>query len=405
VLLLALTAGCSADEPKTATLTVDAPEASADQAVHISVSGLTADAKVEFQLTTADINGKQWRGHAVFKADRNGTVDLTRDAPVSGTYTGVDGMGLFWSMDPPSGDLDHSWYSPPVPQTQAATAAQLSVLAGKRLLARRLLTRQWAAAGVTHRLLTLSKDKVVGQLFLPAPGGPSRPAVLYFTGSDGATDPWTAALLASHGYPTLALAYFNQPGLPQTLTNVPVEYFGTAAKLLSAQPGVANGHVIVGGVSRGTEAALLAAQNYPALVRGVLLYAPNYVAGAGDPIGDHAWTLAGKPVPNLAIPVNRVTGQVLAVAGGKDAVWPSLVQSELLMQLLVDAGDRAPHRTLEYPQAGHIVGSYPYTPQGTRSPANKVTGDDDWSGGDPAVNAAARADAWPKVLAFLKSVS
>jgi dienelactone hydrolase len=229
--------------------------------------------------------------------------------------------------------------------------------------------------------------------------------VLYFTGTDGAIDPWAAALLASHGFPTLALAYFNQPGLPPTLTNVPIEYFGTAAKVLSEQPGVANRHVIVGGFSRGTEAALLAAQNYPALVRGVLLYAPNYVAGAGYPVGNNAWTLGGKPVPRLAIPVDRIAGQVLAVAGGKDAVWPSLAQSEQLMQLLVDAGDRSAHRTLEYPAAGHIVGSYPYTPQGTRSLTNKVIGDDDWSGGDPAVNAAARADGWPKVLAFLKSVS
>jgi len=400
-----LATGCSADPPKTATLIVDAPEAPADRALQISVAGLTAGAKVEIQLTTDDIDGRQWRGHATFRASAAGTVDLTRDAPLAGTYSGVEPMGLFWSMDPPSGDLDHSWYNPPVPQTQAAIAMRLSVLDGKRVLAKRQLTRQWAAAGVTHRLLTLSIDHVVGQLFLPAPGGPSRPAVLYFTGSDGAIDPWAAALLASHGFATLALAYFNQPGLPQTLANVPIEYFGTAAKLLGEQPGVANKHVVIGGFSRGTEAALLAAQNYPTLVRGVLLYAPSNVAGAGYPVGDHGWTLHGKPVPNLEIPVDHIAGPVLAVAGGKDAVWPSQARSDALMGQLDRAGVTAPHRVLAYPAAGHVVGSYPFTPEGTRSVTNRATGTDEPTGGDPAVNAAARADSWPQVLAFLQSVS
>jgi hypothetical protein len=31
-------------------------------------------------------------------ADGRGRVDLERDAPISGTYSGVDSMGLFWSM-------------------------------------------------------------------------------------------------------------------------------------------------------------------------------------------------------------------------------------------------------------------------------------------------------------------
>jgi dienelactone hydrolase len=405
VLLLALSAGCSADQPKTATLTVDAPEAPADQAVHIQVSGLTAGKKVEIELTTADMNGKQWRGHAEFKVAADGTVDLTRDAPAAGTYTGVDGMGLFWSMDPPSGDLAEAWYLPPVPRTQTATAMQLSVLDGDRVLAKRQLTRRWMSAGVTSRLLTLSKDKVVAQLFLPPPGTAPRPGVLYFTGSDGGVDPWAAALLASHGFPAIALAYFNQPGLPPTLTNVPIEYFATAAALLSRQPGVLNKHVIVAGYSRGSEAALLTAQNYPALVRGALLFAPNNVAGRGLPDGDAAWTLHGRPVPFASIPVNHVAGPVLAVAGGKDGLWESRLQAEQVMLALDQAGVKAPHRVLEYPDAGHYVGGFPFTPQGTRSQRAKGTDEVEWTGGSEAANEAARADGWPRVLEFLKTVS
>ena len=399
MLLLALLVGCSADQPKTATLTVDAPEAPADQAVHISVGALIAGKKVEIELTTGDINGERWRGHAEFKATADGTVDLTRDAPVSGTYAGVDGMGLFWSMDPPSGALTNAWYVPPVPWTQSATAMQLAVLDGKRVLAKRQLTRRWMSAGVTHRLLTLSRDKVVARLFLPPPGSPPRPGVLYFTGSDGRTDPWATALLASHGYPAIALSYFNQPGLPPTLTNVPIEYFATAAELLSKQPGVLNGHVVVAGISRGSEAALLAAQNYPALVRGAVLIAPNDESGQSLPNAGAAWTLHGRPEPLTSIPVDHVAGPVLAIAGGKDEIWESRLHAERVMLALDQAGVKAPHRVLEYPEAGHYVGGFPFTPQGTYAGAGEV------SGGSEAANEAARADAWPAVLKFLQTVS
>ena len=39
-------------------------------------------------------------------------------------------------------------------------------------------------------------------------------AVLEFGGSGGGVDTLFGAFLASHGYPTLDLAYFDAPGLP-----------------------------------------------------------------------------------------------------------------------------------------------------------------------------------------------
>jgi Acyl-CoA thioester hydrolase/BAAT N-terminal region len=41
-----------------------------------------------------------WRSHATFVADSNGRVDVTRQAPIVGTYDGVAPMGLFWSCIP-----------------------------------------------------------------------------------------------------------------------------------------------------------------------------------------------------------------------------------------------------------------------------------------------------------------
>ena len=48
-------------------------------------------------------SGAQYVAHAHYKTDANGCVDLTKDASLGGTYTGVEPMGLFWSMVPAPG--------------------------------------------------------------------------------------------------------------------------------------------------------------------------------------------------------------------------------------------------------------------------------------------------------------
>src|SRR5713226_2729549 len=41
----------------------------------------------------------RWASCGTFVADANGVVDIGNQAPISGTYSGIDPMGLFWSMD------------------------------------------------------------------------------------------------------------------------------------------------------------------------------------------------------------------------------------------------------------------------------------------------------------------
>ncbi|GAA2127046.1 alpha/beta hydrolase family protein [Actinomadura napierensis] len=249
--------------------------------------------------------------------------------------------------------------------------------------------------GVTHKTFTPGADKISGEFFAP-PLGKRKPAVLLFGGSEGGnSDVYDAALLASHGYPALSLAYFGATGLPSALHDIPLEYFARAARLLAAQPGVDPDHVAVQGCSRGTEAALLLAQHYPDVVHGVVVYLPSATVNPGFPdMRVNAWTDNGRPVAAWTIPLDHLSGPLLALAGAQDRIWSSAASAHLITTELDRS--RFPHHALIYPAAGHGVGTFPYLAAGG-------TASDE--GGSEAGDALAKEQGWPKVLAFLANIA
>ncbi len=384
---------------------VDAVSAPADQPVHLRVTGLTAGDEVTLASAATDYAGQEWQGHALFRADARGTVALDSAVPLSGTYQGADGMGLFWSMNPPTGNPDQARFDPVFPEQQHSYDVRITVTAHGRQLATRTLSRRLVADGVSDRALTLATDQVTGELFLPPAGGPKHPAVLLFGGSEGGdSQKFAAALLASHGYPALALGYFALPGLPATLRDVPLEYFATAARLLAAQPGTDPAHVLAMGYSRGSEAALLLSEDYPDLFHGAVVYSPSAQVNPGFPAGGNAWTKDNRPVAQGTVPLGRVSGPLLALAGADDLLWQSPVWARQISQELDAADDGFPHQALVYPNAGHGVGTFPYFPVGTEA-VNPAGGGLINEGGTRAGNAAAQSAGWPKVLALLAGLS
>ena len=63
-------------------------------------------------------------------------------------------------------------------------------------------------------------------------------------------------MLATHGYTTFAVQYFDAPGLPESLERIPLEYFDTAIQWPTNRAGVLDSGVGVLGISRGVEAVL-----------------------------------------------------------------------------------------------------------------------------------------------------
>ena len=139
------------------------------------------------------------------------------------------------------------------------------------------------------------------------------------------------AWFASRGYPTLDVAYFDAPGLPAELKDIPLEYFAKALRWLARQPGVDPARIWVMGISYGSEAALLLGVHYPHLVHGVAALVPNDLASCAAYVcNGPAWTFGGRPVPYApgaeesqpyGQPRRRYTGGQYPGAGGAGLRW------------------------------------------------------------------------------------
>src|SRR5262245_849502 len=92
-----------------ARLTVEPASAQLDEPVAVRLSDLPPGQRVTLRAATTDPFDQTWRSAAVFRADASGAVDAAAQAPESGSYAGVEPMGLFWSMAPTSPD------GPPLP--------------------------------------------------------------------------------------------------------------------------------------------------------------------------------------------------------------------------------------------------------------------------------------------------
>jgi dienelactone hydrolase len=393
-----------------ASISVSPQAALVDQPVAVTVQGLPAGARTTLTARARDTDGITWSATAQFKATSAGEVALGQRS-LGGSYSGVNPMGLFTLMAPPPGSAS-DWFLYP----DAGYDVTLQASVDGRVAATATVQQQSpVAVGVVEKQLRPAKGGIYGNLYLPKHTAGRRPAVLVFSGSGGGlTTSMAAALLAAHGYPSLALAYFKAPGLPQTLNNIPLEYFTSALEVLRAQPGVDPNHVLVAGESRGGEAALLLGAHFPRLVNGVIAGVPSSVVNPGLPDASKpAWTLRGRPLravspsefgqPNppgkaqAVIPVERIRGPVLLACGEQDLIWPSCGYVDAITGRLRAHRFAHPVTALRYRDAGHLIG-------GLTAYYGSLTEDALTSlGGTVAATQAAQADTHAKLLALLAS--
>src|SRR5688500_12558188 len=79
-------------------LTVAPASAHLDEPGLMRVTGLAPAEQVSLTATMTDHSGRQWQSAATFTADSRGIIDVPTQAPIAGSYDGVEPMGLIWSM-------------------------------------------------------------------------------------------------------------------------------------------------------------------------------------------------------------------------------------------------------------------------------------------------------------------
>lgn len=397
------------------------------QKLVVRVQGLKPGQIIVLRAFLEDKNGRRWQSYAGFAADSGGNVDVTHQSPVNGTYHGIFSMGLIESMQLVLPDYDrarfeYDWSKPLVTKFVAESAG--------KTLAETLVTRTFVAADVTTQ--EVSSQGLVATLFLPPGQGPF-PAIMALGGSEGgnsAAD--VCALLSSHGYVCLSLAYFGSGGLPPELQEIPLEYFEKGLEFLVGQNLVQRERIGILGTSKGAEAALLVA-SHNRLVHAVVAYAPSgFVWSCLCSVdGKSSWSSGAASIPfvpfeedpsnappagfpmqiganyeyslrnqtatrKAAIPVEHINGPVLLISGMDDHLWPSFQLGTLIMHRLKVHHHKFDDVYLTYQNAGHLIGKA-YLPVGSTS----VAGGRVDTGGTLMGDAEAQEDSWPKVLSFL----
>lgn len=244
------------------------------------------------------------------------------------------------------------------------------------------------------------RDPELAADFFYPKGGKALPLVLALGGSGGGfIDYKDMQCLALEGYAVLSVAYFKAPGRPGKLEEVPLEYFQRALHRFGRHPAVDSTRVIVLGISRGAELALLLASEYPQ-IKGVVAFAPGCFVLPGEtkrPDGRFtrsSWTKDGKPFPfapiqsiratpgstvayrryvepllqrpdreAYTIRVEKARAAILLLSGGDDQTWPAAEMATLVEARLKREGYPYPVRNVIYPPAGHRLtlfqNSYP----------------------------------------------
>jgi dienelactone hydrolase/uncharacterized protein (DUF2141 family) len=268
------------------------------------------------------------------------------------------------------------------------------------------------------------------EFYVPATKAGKVQTLIVFGGSEGGLDIASTVSMGfvRQGYAVLAVAYFQEQGLPKFLEKIPAEYFDKALAWAQARPEVDANKIGVIGGSRGSEVALLVASRNKQ-VHAVMAFAPSNVlwAGLGQNLGKPAaaWTLDGKDLPFVTpdgakyrsseglrpmfesaiakgipaeteIAVEKINGPVLLLSGEADQLWPSTPMADAVVARLKAKKFRFPVEHLHYAKVGHVV--FMGDPAGRRASGGMTGGI--VLGGEPDAGLAAWQDNWPKTLKF-----
>lgn len=382
-------------------ITVTPARALMDEPLRIRISGADPHGRVHVAATVKQGTSLLWSSAADFVANDHGIVDLTRQAPARGSYSGVHPMGIVWSMH----QMTKTYEGLGAPGL-SPIVYEFSATADDGKDAKAAVTRLRVADDVGCE--SIDKGQFVAFVCRPRDRR-AHPAIVVLGGSEGGEQRRMASMFASHGFVAMALAYFGVESLPKLLREIPVENVGRGVSWLQAQPFVERGHIGVWGGSKGGELALLSASIYPQVHAVVSQYGSPMMwygwRGSASQPPTSSWSVNGHPTPYIPyspgsprlvgigapqfIHIERIHGPVLFIAGNDDKEWPSAVMARLGMERLKLQHHPFSDELLVLPNAGHGF-SAPYYPVEVLAPL----------GGTLYGNERASVQSWHAVLDF-----
>lgn len=394
---------------------------SVDESIDLTITDIPVET-VDIRFSLMDRNDHCWESEATYYVPDD-TLDLGSETSMNGEIT--DGVTDLIQRATPEDDS-----SPYEPRHDACEELIVRVEHDEELLGSTTIERTFGNRNVTSE--SVDGESFVGTVYEPPRNEPA-PAVIVLHGSSGKPADGIAQLLASHGFVTLALQYFDwrdrRESLPAELVEVPLESVENAVEWIRERNGVRGPDVGLFGASKGGELALLAGSRLDSVGPVVSVNGSGVVwEGISQrtfPPGP-SWTVDGEPVSyvpytddhsvrdmhppmemesgysqslddaddetvaDATIAVESIAGPVLLVSGGADRMWDSARLHGIAAERLDRHG--CDYEQLIYPDAGHAI-SAPYLPTANRERSQQFV-----MGGSPVGYAKADSDHWPHVL-------
>ncbi|RXM36672.1 Acyl-coenzyme A thioesterase 3 [Acipenser ruthenus] len=199
-----------------------------DEKFHVDVLNLRPHQPITLHSVFQSEENDFWEAYGHYISDSKGMVKADETESLGGSFTGKDPMGLIWSMKPVPGSRTGLRFRKR--DVQTPYVVHISVFDGhissgfneKSALACTVMERWYMAPGVCR--IDIRQDGVQGTLFLPPGPGPF-PGILDLWGGGGGLVEYRSALLASHGYASLALEYLFQKNTSEKSAVVGEQYF------------------------------------------------------------------------------------------------------------------------------------------------------------------------------------
>ncbi|XP_061587834.1 acyl-coenzyme A thioesterase 1-like [Cololabis saira] len=385
-----------------------------DEPVQVKVSGLTSGQVVTIRARSTDERGVVFTSSATYKADGGGEIDLNIHPSLSGSFVGVEPMGLLRSL---RADKLHKYFFKDKAVEPLMVKLSVHEEEGK-MLAEVTNERLLMADGVSR--VSVKEGNIRGVLFTPPGEGPF-PAVLDLCNFMSEK---RAALLANKGFVVLATPVFNEKS--KNIKELHLDHFEEAVHFLQRQTQVGSEGVGILSRSKAGDIALSLAAFVPGVQ--AVVWINGCSANVGIPLYYKGHQILSplmmdykKVIPTESgasiikyavenplteenksslVPIERAIGHFLFVASGDDLGGDSKAYMDDMVERLKRHGKRN-FESLFYPAAGHLL-EPPYGPFYPSGVHGLLRFPVMW-GGEPRAHAAAEVHSWRKIQEFLKT--